>query len=106
MLTAGATEDGHGSYRDALNSQLHKQWKEAMRQEYASLIENSTFTPITNTNGMKPIGCRWLYKTKCNPNGTIRYKARLMINKYEQTRGVGFDETYAPVGKLITLGIY
>jgi len=102
-LTTGSTEDDPGSYRDALNSSLNKQWKEAMRQEYASLIENSTFTPVTNTNGMKPIGCRWVYKTKRNPNGTIRYKARLVIKGYEQIRGVDFDETYAPVGKLITL---
>jgi len=102
-LTTGSTEDDPGSYRDALNSSLNKQWKEAMRQDYASLIENSTFTPVTNTNGMKPIGCRWVYKTKRNPNGTIRYKACLLIKGYEQIRAVGFDETYAPVGKLITL---
>jgi len=74
-----------------------------MCQEYASLIENSTFTPFTNTNGMKPIGCRGVYKTKRNLNGTIRYKARLVIKGYEQIHGVDFDETYAPVGKLITL---
>ena len=58
VLTTGSTEDDPGSYRDALNSSLNKQWKEAMCQEYASLIENSTFTPVTNTNGMKPIGYR------------------------------------------------
>ena len=74
-----------------------------MRQEYASLIENSTFTPVTDTNGMKPIGCRWVYKTKRNPNGTTRYKVRVVIKGYEHIRGVDFDETYAPVSKLITL---
>jgi len=35
-----------------------------MRQKYASLLENSTFTPVTNANGVKPIGCGWVYKTK------------------------------------------
>jgi len=102
-LTTGSAEDDPGSYRDALNSSLNKQWKEAMCQEYASLIENSTYTPITNTNGINPIGCRWEYKTKRNPNSTIRYKACLVIKGYEQIRGVDFDETYVPVGKLITL---
>jgi Reverse transcriptase (RNA-dependent DNA polymerase) len=67
------------------------------------LIENIRFTPVTDTNGMKPIGCRWVYKTKRNPNGTTRYKARLVIKGYEQIRGVHFDETYVPVSKLITL---
>jgi hypothetical protein len=74
------------SYRDALSNPLE-----------------STFTPVADTNGMKPIGCRWVYKTKRNPNGTIRYKVRLVIEGYEQIRGIDFDETYAPVSKLITL---
>jgi len=52
---------------------------------------------------MKPIGFRWVYKTKWNLTGTIRYKAHLVIKGYEQIQGVDFDETYVPVGKLITL---
>jgi hypothetical protein len=48
---------------------------------------------------VKPIGSKWVYKTKHNPDGTIRYKARLVIKGYEQT---DFGETYAPVGKLTT----
>jgi len=30
------------------------------------------------------------------PNGTLRYKARLVIKGYKQVEGVNFDETYAP----------
>jgi len=44
-----------------------------------------------------------VYKTKHNPNGTIRYKARLVIKGYEQVEGISFDETYAPVGTMSTL---
>ena len=32
-----------------------------------------------------------------------RYKARLVVKGYEQVKGVDFDETYAPVGKLTLL---
>jgi len=46
------------------------------------------------------MGCRWAYKTKRNPNGRIRYKARIVIKGYEQIHGVDFDEIYASVGKL------
>jgi hypothetical protein len=45
------------------------------------------------------IGSKWVYKTKHNPDGSTRYKARLVIKVYEQT---DFDETYAPFGKLTT----
>ena len=36
-------------------------------------------------------------------NGTLRYKARLVIKGYEQMQGISFDETYAPVIKMTTL---
>ena len=39
-LTTGSTEDDPGSYRDALNSSLNKQWKEAMRQELQMGIQD------------------------------------------------------------------
>jgi hypothetical protein len=51
----------------------------------------------------KPIGCKWVYKTKTNPDDTLRYKARLVIKGYEQVQGVDFEETYAPVSKMPTL---
>ena len=90
------------TYRQAMTCDLRRQWQEAMRQEYASLIKNNTFTPVSEANS-QPIGCKWAYKTKQNPNGTIRYKARLVIKGYEQVEGINFDETYAPVGTMSTL---
>jgi hypothetical protein len=51
----------------------------------------------------KAIGSKWVFKTKRNPDGSTRIKARLVIKGFEQRRGQDFDETYAPVGKLTTL---
>jgi hypothetical protein len=51
----------------------------------------------------KAIGSKWVFKTKRNPDGSTRFKARLVIKGFEQRRGQDFDETYAPVGKLTTL---
>jgi len=90
------------SYREALNSPLYKHWKSAMQEEYVSLMENNAFALVKHTES-KPIGCKWVYKTKHYPDGTLRYKARLVVKGYEQVKGVDFDETYAPVGKLTTL---
>ena len=73
-----------------------------MQQEYTSLLENRTFTPVKYARS-KPIGCKWVYKTKTNPDGTLRYKARLVIKGYGQMQGIDFDETYAPVSKMTTL---
>jgi len=81
-LTAEVTtDDDPRSYREAMNGPLQPQWKVAMQQEYVSLLENHTFTPVEHARS-KPIGCKWVYKTKTNPDGTLRYKARLVIKGY------------------------
>jgi len=85
-----------------MNGPLQHQWKVAMQQEYTSLLENHTFTPVEHARS-KPISCKWVYKTKTNPNSTLRYKARLVIKGNEQMQGIDFDETYAPVSKMTTL---
>jgi hypothetical protein len=47
---------------------------------------------------MKEIGSKWIFKTKPNPDGSKRYKARLVIIGFEQT---DYGEIYAPISKLV-----
>jgi hypothetical protein len=74
-----------------------------MEEESTSILLNNTFSALNSREArqlqVKPIGSKWVYKTKHNPDGSTRYKARLAIKRYEQT---DFGETYAPVGKLTT----
>jgi len=80
------------TYKAALQSPQARQWKEAMRQEWQALVENYTFdivakgstaqTPIADIPVEEPIGCKWIYKRKVNPDGSTRYKARLVIKGY------------------------
>lgn len=114
------------SYAEAIRGPNQAYWKAAMREEWNSLLEMNTFqiyeesllsdpttassesdlnhlTPIQLPFGIKAIGSKWIYKTKCNPDGSTRYKVRLVIRGFQQVSGVDFDETYAPVSKLTTL---
>jgi len=74
-----------------------------MEEECTSILLNKTFPTINFREArqllVKPIGSNWVYKTKHNPDRTIRYKACLVIEGYKQT---DIGETYAPVGKLTT----
>ncbi|GJX24558.1 cysteine-rich receptor-like protein kinase 8 [Tanacetum coccineum] len=53
---------------------------------------------------MKVIGSHWIYKTKLKANGNVeRKKARLVVNGNNQRHGVDYQETFAPVAKIVTL---
>ena len=50
------------------------------------------------------VGCKWLYKLKKNPDGSItRYKAQLVAKGYHQEAGLDFDENFSPVVKPTTV---
>ncbi|KAL5738223.1 hypothetical protein ACOSP7_030984 [Xanthoceras sorbifolium] len=55
-------------------------------------------------NGMNVVGCKWIFKTKYNPNGTIlKHKARLVAKGFSQTAGLDFHGTFSPVVKASTI---
>jgi len=56
--------------------------------------------------GWKPVGCKWIFKKKLRPDGTIdKYKARLFAKGFTQQNGIDFFDTYSPVVKISSIKI-
>ena len=79
-------------------------WIRAMNEEFNALLQNKTWTLVPRPSHSKPIGCKWIYRIKHNPDGSIeRYKARLVAKGFNQQEGVDYHETFSHVVKIVTI---
>ena len=82
------------------------EWRKAMEEEILALKQNQTWNLVPKPEGVKPISCKWVYKLKTRPDGTIeRYKARLVVRGFSQEYGIDYDETFSPVAKITTVRV-
>ena len=68
-----------------------------MKDEMISMLQNKVWSLVVFPNCYRPIGCKWVFKTKRDAKGQVeRYKARLMAKGYNQREGIDFKETFSP----------
>ena len=75
-----------------------------MTEELAALDRTGTWDIVPLPSGAVPITCKWVFKVKTKSDGSIeRYKAHLVARGFQQTQGIDYDETFAPVAHMTTI---
>ncbi|KAL0448247.1 UNVERIFIED_CONTAM: hypothetical protein Slati_1381100 [Sesamum latifolium] len=73
-------------------------WLEAMKSKMDSMGSNQGWTLVNPPKGVRPIGCKWVYKRKLGADREVTaFKARLVGKGYTQRPRVDSEETYSPV---------
>ena len=71
-----------------------------MKEEMNSMTSNQVWDLVELPNGVKAVGCKWVFKTKNDSLGNIeRHKARLIAKGFTQREGIDYTKTFSPVSK-------
>ena len=99
-------DNDHLTYFNVVWSSYDPFWKKAIKIEIDSILQNQTWELVDLPLGAKPIGCKWIFKRKFHPDGSIeKYKVRLVAKGFTQKQNVDYFNTFAHVTRISSIRI-
>nr|GEW02643.1 retrotransposon protein, putative, Ty1-copia subclass [Tanacetum cinerariifolium] len=71
ISTQGKRENEPTSYRETVTSSEGHQWKEAIKSDIDSILQNHTWEVVELPTGCNQLGYKWIFKKKMKVDGTI-----------------------------------
>ncbi|GJX43983.1 retrovirus-related pol polyprotein from transposon TNT 1-94 [Tanacetum coccineum] len=97
-------DDDPKTFSESMSSHDAPLWKEAIKDEMDSILGNQTWELAELPKGVRPIGSKWVFKKKLNPDGSISaFKAILVAKGYRQKEGINYFDTHAPVARISSI---
>ena len=76
-------EDDPINFHQAIQSFDSQKWIDGMNEEYKPMQDNEVWDLVPLLKDAKPIGCKWIFKTKRDLKGDVeKHKALLVANHY------------------------
>ena len=70
----------------------------AIKDKLTFMQKNQVWDLVELPTNSRPVGCKWVFKTKRDAQGQIeRYKVRLVAKGYTQQEGIDYKETFSSV---------
>lgn len=81
-------------------------WQLEMREELNGLNINHMWDIVPYLDGIKPVGCKWVYSNKLKFDGSLDcYKAHLAALGKKQEYRIKYEKTFASITKMTTKSI-
>ena len=74
-----------------------------MKDEMDSLLKNKIWDLCKLPIGKRALQNKWVYRLKEKEKVTKRFKAKLVVKGFAQTKGIDFDEIFSPVVKMASI---